>query len=192
MGAGRIRLFLEKFVPEFKKSKELLDGYLFGDCGGIISTEVVLYPFGITKQMEQSVQTNLLLVKDFKEQLRAIRKQDLAKDVLLDHFEEIFAKGNLLDEYYNSAMETRVHTQDVNDVSKAEAEFTESLKKTCKHIVDGFDRVNSVNNKLDSTEDYLGNINSWQTLFASRVENLQLNSIHDELVKTLEFAVSVF
>lgn len=89
-------------------------------------------------------------------------------------------------------MEARVHIQDVNDVSKAEAEFTESLRKTCKHIVDGFDRVNSVNNKLDSTEDYLGNINTWQTLFASRVENLQLNSIHDELVKTLEFAVNFF
>ncbi|XP_023760194.1 midasin [Lactuca sativa] len=192
VGAGRIRLFLEKFVPEFKKSKELLDGYLFGDCGGVLSTEVVLHPHGITKQMEQFVQQNLLLVKDFKEQLRAIRKQDLtsglAKYVLLDHFEEIFAKGKLLDEYYNSAMEARVHIQDVNDVSKAEAEFTESLRKTCKHIVDGFDRVNSVNNKLDSTEDYLGNINTWQTLFASRVENLQLNSIHDELVKTLEFA----
>lgn len=96
VGAGRIRLFLEKFVPEFKKSKELLDGYLFGDCGGVLSTEVVLHPHGITKQMEQFVQQNLLLVKDFKEQLRAIRKQDLtsglAKYVLLDHFEEIFAK----------------------------------------------------------------------------------------------------
>ncbi|KAI3766421.1 hypothetical protein L2E82_16478 [Cichorium intybus] len=194
-GAGRIRLFLEKFVPEFNKSKELLNSYLFGDCGSLISTEVVLHPYGITKQMEHFVQQNLILIKDFKEQLRIIRKQDLnsglAKDVLLDHFEEIFAKSDLLDEYYNSAMEARNQSrkiQDANDVSKAEAEFTESLRKACKHIVDGFDRVNSVNNKLDSTEDYLGNITTWQTLFASRVENLQLNTIHEELVKTLEFA----
>ncbi|KAL4583665.1 hypothetical protein LXL04_008247 [Taraxacum kok-saghyz] len=197
-GAGRIYLFLEKFVPEFNKSKKLLDGYLFGDCGGLIGSEVVLHPYGITNQMEQFVQQNMSLIKDFKDQLRAIRKQDLksglAKDVLFDHFEEIFAKGNLIDEFYNSAMEARNQSrniQDVRDISKAEAEFTKSLRETCKHVVDGFERVNSVNNKLDLTEDYLGNINTWHTLFASRVENLQLDTIHDKLAKTLQFAGQV-
>ncbi|KAI3759776.1 hypothetical protein L6452_07827 [Arctium lappa] len=193
--ATQIRFFLEKFVFDFKKSKELLDNYLFGDCGSLISTSVVLYPYGITKQMEQFVQQNFLLIKDFKEQLRAFRKQDvfagLAKDVLLDHFEDIFKKGDLLDEYYNSALEARNQSgniKDADDISKAEAAFSESLRKTFKHVVDGFDRVNLMNNGIDTSEDNLGNINTWQFLFASRVENLQLHTVHDELVKTLDFA----
>ncbi|PWA97505.1 hypothetical protein CTI12_AA028730 [Artemisia annua] len=193
--ASRIRLFLEKFVPDFKKSKELLEEYLFGDCGSLVSTSVVLYPYGITKQMEQFVQHNFLLIRDFKEQLHVIRKQDvhegLAKNILLDHFEDIFAKGKLLDEYYNSALEARSQSrnvQDAHNISKTEARFTESLRKTCKHIVDGFEGVNSENNKLDSSEDYFSNIKTWQETFDSRVTNLQLDTVHDELVKTLDFA----
>ncbi|KAJ9568543.1 hypothetical protein OSB04_004509 [Centaurea solstitialis] len=193
--ATQILLFLEKFAFDFKKSKESLDNYLFGDRGSLISTSVILYPYGITKQMEQFVQQNFLLIRDFKERLRAFRKQDvhagLAKDVLLDHFEEIFKKGDLLDEYYNSALEARNKSgniKDADDVSKAEAAFGESLKTTCKLVVDGFNRVNLMNSRLDTSEDNLGNINTWQSLFTSRVENLQLHTVHDELVKTLNSA----
>lgn len=73
--------------------QEMLDNHLFGDCGSLISTSVVLHPYGITKQMEEFVQQNFLLTKNFKEELRTIRQQDvnagLAKKVLLDHFEDI-------------------------------------------------------------------------------------------------------
>ncbi|KAI3711870.1 hypothetical protein L1987_70419 [Smallanthus sonchifolius] len=171
---NRIHVFLEKFAPEFKKSKEMLDIYLFGDCGSLISTSVVLYPCGITKQMEKFVQQNFLLVKNFKEKLLVIREEDLhaelAKKVLLDHFEGVITNGNLLDEYYNSALEER------------------SQWENMQQIVDGFDRVNSDIKSLNSSEDYLGNINNWQSLFASRAESLQLYTIHEELVKTLNFA----
>ncbi|KAI7735795.1 hypothetical protein M8C21_000557, partial [Ambrosia artemisiifolia] len=193
--ASQIHLFLEKFAPEFKKSKEMLDNYLFGECGSLISTSVVLYPYGITKQMEQFVQQNFMLIKGFKEQLLAIREQDLnaglAKKVLLDHFEDIITNGNLLDEYYNSALEERNKSEknhDASDISRAEVRFTESLRKTCKQIVDGFDLVNSVNNRLDRSEDYLGNINTWQILLTSRVKSLQLHAINDGLVETLNSA----
>nr|GEY67765.1 midasin isoform X14 [Tanacetum cinerariifolium] len=75
---------------------------------------IELYPYGITKQMEQFVQHNFLLIRDFKEQLQVIRKQDvhagLAKYFLLDHIEDIFIMGNLLDEYYNSALEASIPT----------------------------------------------------------------------------------
>ncbi|XP_076884991.1 midasin-like [Bidens hawaiensis] len=193
--ASRIRLFLEKFAPEFKKSKEMLDNHLFGNCGSLISTSVVLHPYGITKQMEEFVQQNFLLTKNFKEELLTIRKQDvnagLAKKVLLDHFEDIITNSNLLEEYYKSALEERNQSEknhDAANISRAEVLFTESFRKTCKHIVDAFDQVNSVNNRVDRSEDYLGNIATWQILFASRVESLQLHSIHDELVETLNFA----
>ncbi|KAK9066170.1 hypothetical protein SSX86_013491 [Deinandra increscens subsp. villosa] len=214
--ASRIHLFLEKFALEFKKSKEMLDYYLFGDCGSLVSTSVVLYSHGVTNQMEQFVQQNFLLIKDFKEQLLAIRKQDLeerneaekshddvdisraevlraglAKTVLLDHFEGIITHGDLLEAYYTSAIEERNKAEkihDADDISRAEVQFTESLRKTCKQIVDGFDRVNSVNNKPYPSDDYLGKITTWHILFASRVESLQLHTIHDELVKTLNFA----
>ena len=102
-------------------------------------------------------------------------------------------QGDLLDEYYNSALEARNKSgkvKDAADISKAEAAFGESLRKTCKHVVDGFDRVKLMNNGIDTSEDNLGNINTWQLLFASRVENLQLHTVQDELVKTLDFAVS--
>nr|XP_043616414.1 midasin-like [Erigeron canadensis] len=195
MTARQIRLFLEKFVFNFKKSKDLLDNYLFGDCGSLISTSVVLYSFGVTNQMEQFVQQNFLLIWDFKEQLHAIHNQDvqevLAHDVLFDHFEDIFAKASLLDSYYNSALEAMnksVKVQDVDEILKAKARFNESLRKACKHIVDGFERVNLVNSVVDPSEDYFGYIDTWQVLFASRAENLQLHTIHDELVKTLDFA----
>lgn len=74
----------------------MLDSYLFGDCGSLINKSVVLYPYGITKQMEKFVQQNFLLFKNFIDQLYSIRKEDLhsglAKDILLDHFEDIFTK----------------------------------------------------------------------------------------------------
>lgn len=104
-------------------------------------------------------------------------------------------QGKLLDEYYNSALEARSQSrnvQDAHNISKTEARFTESLRKTCKHIVDGFEGVNSENNKLDSSEDYFSDIKTWQETFDSRVTNLQLDTVHDELVKTLNFAVSAF
>ncbi|KAD4889375.1 hypothetical protein E3N88_21448 [Mikania micrantha] len=193
--ASWLRLFLEKFAPEFKKSKEMLDNYLFGDCGSLISKSVVLYPYGITKQMEQFVQQNFLLIKKFKEQLLAISKQDpdagLAKKFLLDHFEDIIRNGNLLDEYLNSALEERYQVgknRDADDISRAEVRFTENLRKTCKQILDGFDHVNSFNNRTSLSDDSLENITEWQSLFASRVEGLKLVTIHEELVKTLTFA----
>ncbi|GJX57623.1 hypothetical protein Tco_0287520 [Tanacetum coccineum] len=81
--------------------------------------------------------------------------------------------------------------QDTYNISETKARFTESLRKTCKHIVDGFKGVESVNDKYDPLEDYLSNINTLRILFASRVENLQLNIVHDELVKTLNFVVKL-
>ncbi|KAJ0755641.1 putative von Willebrand factor, type A, AAA+ ATPase domain, midasin, midasin, AAA lid domain 7 [Helianthus annuus] len=193
--AKQIHRFLEEFALKFKKSKETLDSYLFGDCGSLISTSVVLHPYGITKEMEQFVQQNFTLIKGFKEELLAIREQDLhaglAKNVLLDHFNDIITNGNLLNEYYNSALKERNQPEkvhDADDISRAEVRFTESLRKTCKQIVDSFDRVNSVNNRVEHSEDYLRNINTWQNLFASRVESLQLHAINDELVETLNSA----
>ncbi|KAI7735792.1 hypothetical protein M8C21_000554 [Ambrosia artemisiifolia] len=145
--------------------------------------------------MEKFVQQNFLLFKNFKERLLAFREENLhaglAETVLLDHFKDVITNGNLLDEYYNSASKERdqwLKDLVADDISRTEALFTESLRKTCKQIVDGFDRVNSVNNSVDFSEDYLGNINNWQSLFASRAESLQLCNIHDELVKTLNFA----
>lgn len=72
----------------------MLDTYLFGDCATLISTSVVLYPCGITKKMEQFVQENFLLIKNFKENLLAEKDLDagLAKKILLDHFEDVIAK----------------------------------------------------------------------------------------------------
>ncbi|KAK9063930.1 hypothetical protein SSX86_017802 [Deinandra increscens subsp. villosa] len=190
-----IHRFLEKCAPEFKQVKEMLDSYLFGDCGSLISTSVVLYPYGVTKQMERFVEKNFLIIKDFREKLLDIRTQDLhaglAKTVLLDHFEDIIANGNLLYEYYTSTLEKSnkaKNNYDAVKISSAEAQFTKSLGKTCKQIVDGFVRVNSVNKRPRPSDDYLGNINTWQILFASRVESLQLHTIHDELVKTLNIA----
>ncbi|KAK1434225.1 hypothetical protein QVD17_11144 [Tagetes erecta] len=190
--ASQIHLYLENFSPQFKKSKEMLDSYLFDGCGSLISTSVVLYPCGITKKMEQFVQENFLLIKNFKEKLLAEQDLDagLAKKILLDHFEDIIAQGNLLHEYYSSALEERNQKKihDAGNVSSAEARFTESLRRTCKQTVDGFDRISSINNGLDSSEDYLGNINTWNFLFASRAESLKLHTLHEELSKTLNFA----
>ncbi|KAI3814816.1 hypothetical protein L1987_14461 [Smallanthus sonchifolius] len=180
---GHLQKVCFNFHKDFTLEQEMLDNYLFSDCGSLISTSVVLYPYGITKQMEKFVQQNFLLIKNFKEKLLVIREEDLHAGLA--------KKGNLLDEYYNSALEERsqwVKKLDADDILRAEVWFTESLRKTCKQIVDGFDRVNSDINSLDSSDDYLGNINNWQSLFASRAESLQLYTIHDELVKTLNFA----
>ncbi|XP_071712181.1 midasin isoform X2 [Rutidosis leptorrhynchoides] len=192
--ACRIRLLLEKFSPEFKISKDLLDNYLFGDGSCLINTSVVLYRHGITKQMEDFVQQNFLLIRDFKEQLRVTRNEDvhagLAKHVLLDHFGDIVTKGINLDEYYHSALEAKnksVRIQNADVILNAESQFTESVRKVCKLVMDGFDRIKSVNDKPDPED-----INTWQSLFTSRVENLQLQTIHDELVKTLDFAADLY
>ena len=122
VSAKQILLFVEKFVPDFQKSKvfisfillfwmvqallhaflmeiswqELLDNYLLGHDRVITSVEVPLQPNGITKQMEQLVYENFTLIRVFEERLCGFRKQDvdggLVKEVLLGHLEAILGK----------------------------------------------------------------------------------------------------
>ncbi|CAK9179916.1 unnamed protein product [Ilex paraguariensis] len=190
--AKRFRLFIEKFVPDFQKSKDLLDNYLLGRDRVITTMGALLCPFGITKQMEQLIYQNFQFIREFEQNLRAFCKQDLdegsVKEALLAHFEDIFEKNKLFAEEYNSAvqeknqLETKVEVSNNcgEKVSELEAGFGEALEKTYKHIVDAFRSVGSLKNDCVFSNDSLVNIT-----------NLRLSLICDELGNTIQFAVDL-
>ncbi|KAL8100236.1 hypothetical protein AgCh_032471 [Apium graveolens] len=73
--ARNTRLFIEKYIPHIRKSKDLLDEILLG-CDRVITTEVLsLHPYGVTKNMEQMVTQNFMLIREFGDELSAFRKE---------------------------------------------------------------------------------------------------------------------
>ncbi|XP_058209782.1 midasin-like isoform X2 [Rhododendron vialii] len=55
---NRVCVFLEKFIPDFQKSKDLLDNLLLGRDGVLTSVVTPFHPYVISKQMEQFVLQN--------------------------------------------------------------------------------------------------------------------------------------
>ncbi|XP_052182550.1 midasin isoform X2 [Diospyros lotus] len=199
--ANRVRIFIEKFIPDFQKSKDLLDSYLVGhDRVVATSASASLHPIVVSKQMEQLVSQNFQMMKEFEVHLQAFRCQDedkrSVKEILLSHFDDIFKKVKLVAEDYESSIrgrnESRVEDEGTSchreENTELEAGFGVALKETYKHIVTAFDRIGSWNNGDVIAVESLGNITTWKTLFESHVANLQLDVICDAVVKAINYA----
>ncbi|KAF7135896.1 hypothetical protein RHSIM_Rhsim08G0236800 [Rhododendron simsii] len=197
--ANRVCIFLEKFIPDFQKSKDSLDNLLLGRERVLTSVTAPLYPCVISKQMEQFVLQNFQMVKEFERHLRALREQDedrgSVKEVLLGRFDDILKKASLLEEDYNGNLQSR-HNENSTDchaetVCTLEAGFSEAVKETYKHIVEAFHSIGTWNSIDTFSVESLGNITLWKALFETYVVNLRLDIISDAVVKAIDFAVKL-
>lgn len=130
VSASEVRAFVEKFTPEFQKSKDMLDSYLvekftpeFQKSKDLVETYLVgqesvrasvtspIHPNIITKQMEQLVCQNFRIIHDFEEKICDLRRQDKdrrsVKEVLLGRFKDIFIKVNKIQEDFECAFQER-------------------------------------------------------------------------------------
>ncbi|CBI35900.3 unnamed protein product, partial [Vitis vinifera] len=191
--ANRVLVFIEKFVPLFQKSKESLDDYLLGRNRVLTTVATSFYPPVITKQMEQLVFQNFQVIREFEECLCAFQRQEVdrrsVQEVLLNRFEDIMKKGKAMAEQFNNALEGRSELSPCDENhSELEAGFSGAFERTLKHIMDAFQKLGPLNNTCALSEWSSDNITSWKVLFESYVMNLQLDSICDELHKTIFYA----
>lgn len=76
--------------------QDLLDNLLLGRDRILTSVTAPLYPYVVSKQMEQFVLQNFQMMKEFEKHLHALREQDedrrSVKEVLLGHLDDILKK----------------------------------------------------------------------------------------------------
>ncbi|XP_059643593.1 midasin [Cornus florida] len=201
--AYRLHVFIEKFVPDFQKSKDILDNYLLGHNRIITVETVPLHPSIISKQMEELVLQNFKFIKEFEEHLCTFRMELMdrrsVEKALLGRFEDIFKMGNLVAEEYNYALQGTNESENIEEESKCfqkkscelKAEFGDALKGAYKCIMDAFDRVGSLNNDHAFPDGSPGNITECQIVFESCIENLRLDLVCDEVLKTIYHGVKL-
>lgn len=68
--------------------------------------------------------------------------------------------------------------------------FGNALKGTYERIHDSLQRVGSLKYDHAVSADSLKNMNEWKIRFEREIENLQLVNICEDVVKTIQFAVS--
>ncbi|GFY97181.1 midasin-like protein [Actinidia rufa] len=150
--ANRVRVFIERFIPDFQKSKDLLDNFLLGHDRVVTSATASLHPCVISKQMEQLVLQNFQMIKEFENCLSTFRQQGedrrSVKGVLLDHFEDILNKVSIVAENYKCEMQSGNDADDISShtekTSALESGFSEALKEAYKCIVDAFNRIDVI------------------------------------------------
>ncbi|XP_058222016.1 midasin-like isoform X2 [Rhododendron vialii] len=197
--ANRVCVFLEKFIPDFQKSKDLLDNHLLGRDRVLTSVTPPLHPYVVSKQMEQFVLQNFQMIKEFEKQLCAFREQDedrrSVNEVLLGRFDDILKKASSLEEYYYGHVQSVHNENDTNcraeTVRALEAGFSEAVKETYKHIVEVFHSIGTWNSGDTFSVESLGKITLWKVFFETRVVNLKLDVICDAVVKAIDFAVKL-
>ncbi|KAL2243207.1 UNVERIFIED_CONTAM: Midasin, partial [Sesamum indicum] len=194
-GAEAIRLFIQKVLPDFQKSKNLLDHHLLGSCEYIAMVGIALHPSGVTKEMEQLVNLNFQLIKTFERNLLAFRGQEdeqgAVRNILLGHMEDLCAKAHIAEELYSSLNARKSNDANVNveeNISELESDFDDALKGTYKHIIDTFQSIGLLNHDCALTEDSLRNIKEWKILFENDLQHLQLDLICEDVIRTIQCA----
>ncbi|GAA0141094.1 hypothetical protein LIER_02318 [Lithospermum erythrorhizon] len=196
--AAKLRIFIEKFVQDFKISKDSLDSHLLGcDRVVLVDKRATLHPSGVTEDMIQLVNHNFHLLKIFEESVRAFYMQEMSggsvKRILLLHYDAIFEKVKSVAKELNAALQTSYSSEIIlvqsNHIGESttvlEAEFGEAVKRIYTHIADAFCWVTSRENVSGSSNESLGNITLWKDQFESDVAKLKLSSITDELEKII-------
>ncbi|KAK6125035.1 hypothetical protein DH2020_041213 [Rehmannia glutinosa] len=195
-GVKEIRLFIHKVLPDFQKSKNLLDHHLLGSFEDNTIRGVALHPYGVTKEMEQLVDQNFELIKSFEKNLSAFHVQEdgqgAVRNILLGHIEDLLTKARNAEEFYSS-LEARkfLSDTDVNggrSINELETDFHVALKGIYKHILGTFENVRSLNYDFALTEESLKNMKQWKNLFEEDIEHLQLDVICEDVLRIIQSA----
>ncbi|XP_051115352.1 midasin [Andrographis paniculata] len=190
-GAQKIHQLIQEFLPNFQKSKNALDHHLLGDSEDTFVAGTVLHPFGVTKEMEQLVNHNFKLVKTFERDLSAFQgvenRQGAVEHILLGHIEDLFVKAHTFEELYSSSQERKVsNIADVN-IKELESHLDDALKGTYTHVLGTLQSLSSLNPDFADGE-RLKNIKDWKILFEKDMEYLQLDVIHEDVIRIIQYA----
>ncbi|KAK4479548.1 hypothetical protein RD792_015065 [Penstemon davidsonii] len=196
-GAEKIHLFIQKVLPDFQNSKNLLNHHLLGSNEDITAVEIVFHPFGVTKEMEQLINQNFELIRTFEKNLSAFHGHEDEKGaveyILLGHFDDLFTKARIVEEFYsslqrNSNIVERNLDLEEECINQLRSDFDIALKGTYKHILCTFQRVGSLIKDFAFTGEFLKNINEWKVLFERDIEHLQLDLIFEGVLRTIQSA----
>ncbi|KAL0415065.1 UNVERIFIED_CONTAM: Midasin, partial [Sesamum latifolium] len=161
-GVEKIHLFIQKVLPDFQKSKNLLDHHLLGSC------EDITMPSVVEKMSKELLETSYLSMED------------------------LCAKAHIAEELYSSLNARKsTNNANVNveeNISKLESDFDDAIKGTYKHIIDTFQSIGSPNHDSALTEDSLKNIKEWKILFEKDLQHLQLDLIYEDVIRTIQCA----
>ncbi|KAJ4836844.1 hypothetical protein Tsubulata_018473 [Turnera subulata] len=215
--ANHLLQFIEKCIPVVKGSKESLDNHLLGCAGGSqsllpeLSDEHTPCYFGaagrlqpdvITKPMQQLVYKNFQVIKELEEQVLDFGKHDSNKTFviqgLLAHIDDVLKRGKFLEgELDIDSIAERTKSTDLCEdpncgnthYSGLESEFQGALRVLFEQVVDVLRKQCTLTNECILSEETLGNITSWEYVFKSSMETLNLDGLYDNLIKTIYSAV---
>ncbi|KAL6547365.1 hypothetical protein OROMI_023086 [Orobanche minor] len=196
LGAEKIRVFIQKFLVEFKNAKLLLDCHLLGNKENITLVGVALHPYGVTNSMEKLLNKNFELVRNFETDLLASFGQDDFErgvtHILLGHFGDLLAKAKIAERLCNSQMNSKAVDGNSDDpkehMDRLKSGFDAALKETYMHMFATFEQVGSPKYDVSSIEESLQNIKDWEILFKRDRENLQLELICASVMRTVQSA----
>ncbi|KAJ4957407.1 hypothetical protein NE237_024518 [Protea cynaroides] len=192
-------LFVERFIPDFQKSKESLDHYLLGGSGSLTSPAASLPPFIISRQMEELAMQNFQVINAFEGHMRAFCSNAVegrsVKEVLLSRFGDIFNKAKVVLEEFRSVLDPRYQsigafedeTSFMGAFNELDAAFDKSFKKTYKMIKEAFEKLGLLSNGYILSEGSSGSLTLWKTPIESLAMNLRLDLICEELAKTISY-----
>ncbi|KAK1575506.1 hypothetical protein Q3G72_006073 [Acer saccharum] len=190
----KVLAFIERFAPAIQKSKELLDNYLLGPSRAITVTNGSFHHCVISKQVEQLIFDNFQVINEFEEHLSTFHKHDLDRSSVIEtlfcHLDDLLKKGKLMAEQFNSAMQARKQSTSYcnGNYSEFEALFGVALSKTCENIMDMLRELGSLSDSHTVSEDSLGSVTSWESIFKSSVGNLSFNQLKDQLLEIITYA----
>ncbi|KAL3824480.1 hypothetical protein ACJIZ3_020509 [Penstemon smallii] len=195
-GAEKIHLFIQKVLPDFQKSKNLLNHHLLGSNEDITTVEIVFHPCGVTKEMEQLTNQNFELIRTFEKNVSTFHGHEdengAVEYILLGHFDDLFTKARIVEEFYSSQRNSNIveRNPDLEEecINQLRSDFDIALKGTYKHILCTFQRVGSLIKDFAFTGEFLKNINEWKVLFERDIEHLQLDLICEGVLKTIQSA----
>ncbi|KAG7014001.1 Midasin [Cucurbita argyrosperma subsp. argyrosperma] len=183
---------IEKFMPEFQKSKECLDNCLLGQKEVISTPASVLQPYVVTEQMKELVIQNFEVINIFREHHSALSKrvanQSSVENILIGHFNEVFEKSSLVEEEFRSGLEAGSSTRIGENFSEICSRFNEALDESFRHIFSALENFNSSCSENSLPAENIGNVTSWESLLGLFMKNLSLDILCEKLLKTISFA----
>lgn len=199
-GIEEIRVFVEKCVPQFKSSKDLLDTHLLGNNRDIAHAGAFLHPYGVTKEMENLIKANFQLISVFKDSVSIFSREDkygvTVKTIILGHFNDLFVKADLL--YAKFICELTARNQPENSAEKfgasaisLEGSFRESIKETYESVTSTLKHIFFKKNGPTYFEELRENIGEWRRFFELDVFGSNLDHIVNACLKTTTIAVEL-
>ncbi|XP_027334240.1 midasin [Abrus precatorius] len=196
--ASQMIASIEEFLPLFCKSKESLDSYLIGGTRAVTAMAHSSHHCIVTQEMKQLVSDNFKTIRGFKDCFLELQQHELdrstVKKVLIQHFQEIIEKANLIEEEFKTSLKANSNPVELSDEDRLsegktlelDARFSEALMSTYQHLATVLQNLClSHNFPVVEVEESMVKIVSWELLFESFVTNLSLDVLCENLFKTI-------